>query len=136
MAVMARTSINLPDYLPYLVNRVGAAIALRFSEDALAQHDLSIAMWRVLAAMSRVGPQRQIDLSDVTSIDVSTLSRLVTRLVRLGLATRLRSKSSNREVTVQLTPKGTKLVGELIPIAHRWERIASASISSEDVEVT
>src|SRR5262249_33422750 len=89
-----------------------------------------------LAALSRMGPQRQIDLSDVTSIDVSTLSRLVSRLVHMGLATRLRSKSSNREVTVQLTPKGAKLVGELLPIPYRWERIASATIPADDLEVT
>jgi hypothetical protein len=38
--------LDLDDYLPYLVNRVGSIMALRFGEDVLAQFGLSIAMWR------------------------------------------------------------------------------------------
>jgi MarR family transcriptional regulator, organic hydroperoxide resistance regulator len=133
---MARASkINLSDYLPYLVNRVGSAIAQRFTDEVLARHRLSIAMWRVLAALSHGGAQRQIDLAEITSIDVSTLSRLVTRLVQMGLVTRLPSKNSNREVTVALSPKGTKLVNQLIPLAHDWEDVAIADLSAADLQV-
>src|ERR1044072_3579578 len=39
---VARNKLNLPDYLPYLVNRVGAALVARFTADALEQHDLTI----------------------------------------------------------------------------------------------
>jgi hypothetical protein len=74
--------LDLDDYLPYLVNRVGSIMALRFGEDVLAQFGLSIAMWRVLAALSSNGAQRHTDLAGLTSIEVSTLSRIVTRLVR------------------------------------------------------
>ena len=123
-----RQKLDLPDYLPYLVNRLGAALVMRFSEDALARHDLSIAMWRVLAALSDNGAQRQIDLSGITSVDVSTLSRLISRLVQMGLVTRTRSDRSNREVIVALTPRGEGLVDELIPIARNLERTAIAGL--------
>ena len=86
-----RSHLDLENYLPYLINRVGSALVANFSENALAGHDLSIAMWRVLAALSTNGEQRQIDLATMTSTDASTLSRLVTRLVRIGLVTRSRS---------------------------------------------
>src|SRR5277367_219986 len=76
------TKLDLGDYLPYLVNRVGTIIAEQFGADALARHGLSIADWRVLAVLASNGGQRQIDLADLTSIEASTLSRLVTRLVR------------------------------------------------------
>jgi len=78
-------------------------------------------MWRVMAVLASTGGQRQIDLADLTSIDSSTLSRLVTRLVRLGLVTRTRSTSSNREVAVKLSPKGGALVAQLIPIGLEFE---------------
>ena len=42
-------------HLPYLVNRVGSIMALRFGEDVLAQFGLSIAMWRVLGSASATG---------------------------------------------------------------------------------
>jgi MarR family transcriptional regulator, organic hydroperoxide resistance regulator len=130
-----REKLNLPDYLPYLVNRLGAALVLRFTEEALARHGLVIAEWRVLAALSDAGPQRQIDLADITSVEVSTLSRLITRLVRAGLVSRARSDRSNREVTVALTGQGTKLVEELIPVARDLERIAIAGLPPAELRV-
>jgi DNA-binding MarR family transcriptional regulator len=127
--------LDLGDYLPYLVNRVGSIIADQFGADALARHDLSIAMWRVMAALAANGSQRQIDLADLTSIDSSTLSRLVTRLVRMRLVTRSRSAKSNREVAVELSPKGQALVAELIPIARQYEVAAIAGLSREEIDM-
>jgi MarR family transcriptional regulator, organic hydroperoxide resistance regulator len=131
----APTTLELADYLPYLVNRVGSIIAEQFGEQALAPHGLSIAMWRVLAALASNGNQRQIDLADLTSIDASTLSRLVTRLIRIGLVTRTRSANSNREVTVKLSTKGSALVGRLIPIARDFEAAAMAGLSAQELAI-
>jgi DNA-binding MarR family transcriptional regulator len=85
--------------------------------------------------LSDNGAQRQVDLADMTSIDASTLSRLVTRIVRLGLVRRDRSPTNSREVLVQLTPKGRALVDRLIPVARELERVAAAGISEEELAV-
>src|SRR3984957_400380 len=61
--------LDLGEYLPYLVNRVGTIVADQFGAEALAPHRLSIATWRVLAVLASNGGQRQIDLADLTSID-------------------------------------------------------------------
>lgn len=134
-AVRASFKVNLSDYLPYLVNRVGTAVADQFGAETLAPHRLSIALWRVLAVLAAEGRQRQIDLADLTSIDTSTLSRIVTRLLRLGLATRTRSASSNREVIVALSAKGNALVARLIPAAREIEADAGAGISAQELAV-
>ena len=127
--------LALGDYLPYLVNRVGTIIADQFGAAALAPHGLSIAMWRVMAVLAANGAQRQIDLADLTSIDASTLSRLVTRLVAIGIVTRARSANSSREVTVKLSPKGAALVARLIPIARAYEDTAIAGLPARDLAV-
>ncbi len=127
--------LDLGDYLPYLVNRVGTVIADQFGAEALAPHGVSIAMWRVMAVLASAGRQRQIDLADLTSIDASTLSRLVTRLVRLRIVTRTRSVSSNREVVVKLSAKGDALVGRLIPIARDYENRAIAGLPAQELAV-
>ncbi len=133
---MARaTKLDLGEYLPYLANRVGNIIADHFGAHALAPHGLSIAMWRVMAVLAANGSQRQIDLADLTSIDSSTLSRMVTRLVKMRLVTRARSARSNREVAVELSAKGKALVAELIPIARDYEAIAIAGLSREELDV-
>jgi len=127
--------LDLADYLPYLVNRVGTIIADQFGQEALAAHGLSIAMWRVMAVLSSAGAQRQIDLAELTSTDASTLSRLVTRLTRLNLVTRTRSASSNREVAVKLSTRGDALVGRLIPIAKAYEATAIAGLPPQELAV-
>jgi MarR family transcriptional regulator, organic hydroperoxide resistance regulator len=126
---------DLGEYLPYLINRVGFALVVEFSAAALIRRRLSIAMWRVLAALSDDGGQRQIDLAVKTSIDVSTLSRVVTRLVKMGLVTRTRSATNSREVVVSLSAKGATLVAELIPKAIAAERTAIAGVSAKDLAV-
>jgi MarR family transcriptional regulator, organic hydroperoxide resistance regulator len=127
--------LDLGEYLPYLVNRVGTIIAGQFTVEALAAHRLSIAMWRVMVMLASKASLRQIDLADLTSIEVSTLSRLVTRLVRMGLVTRMRSANSDREVTVGLSAKGKSLVARLIPIARQYEVAASAGLTRDELTV-
>lgn len=130
-----RPHLDLSDYLPYLINRVGAGFVTGYEKD-LAEHGVSIAMWRVLAGLSTDDKHRQIDVAEITSIDVSTISRLITRLVSLGLVTRTRSDTNNREVSVELSPKGRALVNHLIPRARELEGVAVAGISAADLAVT
>jgi MarR family transcriptional regulator, organic hydroperoxide resistance regulator len=132
-AVKGPAKLDLDNYLPYLVNRVGTVIADQWSEQELAPYRLSIAMWRVMVVLASKGGQRQIDLADLTSIEVSTLSRIVTRLVRMGVVTRTRSTSSTREVTVRLSAKGKAQVTRLIPLARRYETVAIAGLRPEEL---
>ena len=128
-----RPHLDLDNFLPYLVNRVGSALVVDFGQNARTRPRLSIAMWRVLAALSNDGGQRQIDLSTKTSIDVSTLSRVVTRLVKLGLVTRTRSARNSREVVVRLTAKGLTIVARLVPVAIAVEAAAITGLSARDL---
>lgn len=128
-----RAALDLGDYLPYLINRVGSALVVDFSAAALDRHRLGIGMWRVLAVLASEGRQRQIDLAELTSIEASTLSRVVTRLMRMALVTRTRSKASSREVVVELTPKGEAIVERLTPTAIAYEEIAAAGLTAEEL---
>ncbi len=130
-----RAPFDFSEYLPYLINRVGSALVADFEQIALNRRHLSIAMWRVLAALSNDGGRRQIDLAARTSIDVSTLSRVVTRLVKMGLVTRARSANNSREVVVSLAPKGSALLTHMIPQAIAAERTAIAGVSAKDLAV-
>lgn len=130
-----RSQLDLGNYLPYLVNRLGGALVANFIATALAPFDLTIDMWRLLAVLSYRGAQRQVDLVDMTSIDASTVSRLVTRLARLGLVTRKRSETSNREVVIELTAKGRTQVERIIPFAHKLEQMAASGVPAKDMAV-
>jgi len=124
--------LDLSDFFPYLINRVGSALVARFTADALDGRQLSIAMWRVLAALSNNGGVRQIDVAEMTSTEVSTLSRLISRLIQMELVSRRRSTTNSREVTVALTPKGKALVAQLIPIAEGLQATATQGLSKQE----
>lgn len=130
-----RPHLDFSEYLPYLINRVGWLLVVDFGQNTLARHRLSIAMWRILAVLANDDGQRQIDLAARTSIDVSTLSRVVTRLVKTGLVTRTRSATNNREVVVRLTPRGAAMLARVIPHALALERIAIAGVPAKDLAV-
>ena len=118
-ALPRRPHLDLLDYLPYLINRVGSALVTRFSEDALAGTHLSIATWRVLAVLSNNGGLRQIDLAEMTSTEVSTMSRLVTRLVQMGLVSRPGRRRATASVVGDLRPRRRPCSARSVPW-RRW----------------
>jgi DNA-binding MarR family transcriptional regulator len=130
---LKRPELDLLEFIPYLINRVGAALVERFTHDALSGTHLTIGTWRLLVVMWNHDGIRQVDLAELTSIEVSTVSRLVTRLIQLGLVSRSRSSKSSREVTVRLTPKGKGLVASLVPIAVRLEETATSGVSKKEL---
>ena len=59
----------------------------------------------------------------------------MTRLVQLGIVTRTRSASSNREVAINLSAKGNALVARLIPIARNYETAAIVGLPAQELAV-
>jgi MarR family transcriptional regulator, organic hydroperoxide resistance regulator len=114
---------RLTDSLPYLLNRVGVRMGELFSR-RIASLEVTLPMYRVMAALWEIGDQRLGDLALMTSIEMSTLSRLVGTMKRKGLVSRKRLEDNARTVAINLTAKGKTLVEELIPIAMHFEEVA------------
>lgn len=130
----AMTDFDLTRYLPYLINRTGVRIASAFTE-AIRAHDITLQMWRVLAALDHADGQRISDLAALTSIDVSTLSRLLDTMQTKTLVERRRGSGSDaRVVTVHATATGHAITATLIPLARRYETVALAGFSAAEAE--
>ncbi|MCB1534412.1 MAG: MarR family transcriptional regulator [Rhodoblastus sp.] len=125
---------ELARFLPYHINRTGVRLATAFGAE-LARHGLSVPMWRVLAALWQGGERKSADLIVDTSIEQSTLSRLVTTMEQRGMLTRRRSNHDARAVVVALTEEGRRVTKELIPYALRNERIALRGFSREEIDI-
>jgi DNA-binding MarR family transcriptional regulator len=123
----------LESYLPYLLNRAGTRIALSFSE-RIRPLGATLQMWRVLAALRERDGRRMGDLSATTSIEVSTLTRLVDTMERKGLVVRSRAPEDARAVVLQATPAGRRLTQRILPIAERYEFAALAGFSAAEAE--
>ena len=123
----------LDSYLPYLLNRAGARIAIAFSEE-VRPLGATLQMWRVLAALREGDGRRMGDLSETTSIEVSTLTRLVDNMEKKGLVARRGDAGDARVVLLRVTGAGRRLAQRILPIAERYESVALAGFSAAESE--
>lgn len=124
---------DLDIYTPYLLNRTGVRIADAFDHD-LKRHGINLQMWRILAALWHSGEVRLSDLSLLTSIEISTLSRGVARLADKGYIERQKSGNDGREVRLQLSEEGRRMTAQLIPMALQCESELIRGFSHEEVK--
>lgn len=118
--------------LPYLLARLGVRMGDLFVR-VIRHEKLTLPMYRVLAALSEQGhPLRLGEIAELTSADVSTLSRIVAEMSRAGLLTRDRPENDQRSLQVALTPKGAELASRLMPIAQHYEEVATGAMSAKE----
>ena len=126
------TAFDLTEYLPYLINRTGVELAGAFSRE-IAHRGVTLQMWRVLAALHHRDGLRISDLAGLTSIDISTLSRLIGKMETRNLVARRRSpEADGRVVTVVVTPAGQAATQAIVPVAQRYETMALAGFTADE----
>lgn len=128
-------AFQLNEHLPYLLARTTGRMALVFSAQT-SELDLTLKMWRVLSVLLEFGELRLRDLADLTSIDTSTLSRLVITMNKRRLVGRRRSLKSKREIVITLAPAGRERLEQLIPAAESHVASMTVGIPADDIAVT
>lgn len=126
--------LDLSQYVPYLLNRAGRRIADAFTRE-LAGFGVTLPMWRVMASLRSEGPQRLGDLSELTAIEASTLSRLLGHMEEQALVRRARSSGDARAITVSLTRRAAALTDRIVPLALRYEQVALNGMSDAEVAI-
>jgi DNA-binding MarR family transcriptional regulator len=122
----------LQDFLPYLLNRAGLRVGLMFSRD-IEPFDVTLPMWRVMIEAWHNGDHRLRELCERTSIDMSTLSRLLVAMQRKNLIVRRRSGLDGRALSLTLTPRGLALTEKIVPHALHYEDVAMVGMSEREV---
>jgi DNA-binding MarR family transcriptional regulator len=122
----------LSESLAFLLTRTGAAMGIAFTLE-LKECGMTLAMWRVLGALWGSGEQTLSGLAEVTSVEISTLSRQVASLVEKKLVVRRQSGINWRSINIGLTPQGHALVERLLPVVESHERAAFNGINPADI---
>lgn len=122
----------LNEALPFLLGRAGNAMTSAFSEE-IKGLGLSVPMWRVLAALWGNGEQNLNSLAHITGVEISTLSRQVTRMSEKGLVVRSKSNVEWRAINIDLTGQGRQLVENMLPVVERHESAALSGVNAADV---
>lgn len=103
-------------YILHSLRRVGQAADLAF-ESAAGRKGITARQAVVIAHIRDNPGETQHNMTSVTDIDRSTLSDIVRRLERTGIAKRSKAKSDKRKWEVKLTAKGLKLAEQVDAIA-------------------
>jgi DNA-binding MarR family transcriptional regulator len=117
---------------PYIVRRVGLRIGELFDR-AVAPYGVDVSMYRVIAALAESDRQQLGQLGEVTTIELSTLSRLVGTMSARGLLTRRRPRGNGRIVEISLSVKGRRLAADLMPVAVRFEAAAVKGLGEGEI---
>jgi MarR family transcriptional regulator, organic hydroperoxide resistance regulator len=120
--------MELGTYLPYLVNRVGQQFIVDMTP-VLNEVGVDIQSWRVLIALYQRGGQPVGALSDLTSINFSTLSRVLGRMEKKDLVRRVRGTQDARSFTIELTETGRTTTETILPRAAALEARATGNFS-------
>ena len=100
--------------------RTHAALVRELDMEMQEEHGLSLTQYEVLLLLARSddGSVRMSDLADGALLSLSGLSRLVDRLVAMGLVERAQCPSDRRSSLACLTTAGRKRFREARPTHH------------------
>jgi DNA-binding MarR family transcriptional regulator len=118
-------------FVPSLLNQVTNTMNQRFKV-ALKNFGLSLSQWRALAALTTGDDLSLTAISELTSINQPTLSRVIDQLVQRGLIAAAPRRSDGRFVAISLTPAGRDVVADVWPIAWQHSEGALADLTVEE----
>ena len=125
---------DLQSSIPYLLARAGIKTGQSFSQE-IKQFGLTLNEWRVGATLRQRPHQRISEVAEHTSVDASTLSRLIDAMVERNLVVRERNFDDARAVALRLTREGEEIIDKVIPLAQLYERVAMAGLSTERIQL-
>ncbi len=95
---------------------------------SLKSYGLRAFEWRALASLHARHRLSMTELADLTSVERTTLSRTVDRMVRKGWVVRLSDTSDARVTRLAPTAAGERLVQRIWPEVHRLNEAAVAGL--------
>src|SRR5690606_19633463 len=114
----SRPEFELDAHVFFWLTQVTAARDRQLSA-TLRSVGLRVPEWRALAALYSRRRCSMSELSDLASIDRTTLTRTVDRMEQAGWLTRLSDGADMRVTRLALTAAGEKLFGRIWPAVDR-----------------
>ena len=116
-----------------MLNMIAAYLEDAFAAE-LADLELTVPMFRVLAALLERPDQRLGELGEMSRTESSTLSRLIGTMKNRRLVLRRRQKNDERSLQISLTPEGRAMIERLVPRAVYYENLAVRNFERASVD--
>lgn len=125
------TKLTLEKFLPYRLNRIGAAVSRDFRAVYGPEHDLTVPEWRVLATLGEFEEMGAKAIGAHSSMHKTKVSRAVRALEERRWLRRRESAEDRREEILSLTPLGRRIYADIIPRALAFEAALLAALGPE-----
>ena len=109
-----------------------SAVEMGISRE-VAPHDLNPVEFNLLKACMNIGECTATQLATMLPVDASRISRIVNRLVNMGLLVRQRQTDDRRIVMLRLSDIGYELTERLSARVHIYELQLIEGITSEEM---
>ncbi|MDE0779431.1 MAG: MarR family winged helix-turn-helix transcriptional regulator [Alphaproteobacteria bacterium] len=96
-----------------LINRISHAIAYDYED----RFGLSVAEWRAMRVLGRLGPNTTAGICQRTAIDEATVSRATTCLLKKILSPKKTDLEDRRRTIVNMTTIGRRIHYLIVPLA-------------------
>jgi DNA-binding MarR family transcriptional regulator len=133
------SNLNVEDFLSFRVTRLSNALRTSITKRYLAEFDLSLPEWRLLALVARFAPMRFSEVTSRSRMDKGQVSRTLRAMAKRGLTKMktLRSRGGSAEVLaapvmVSITSKGRKLYRAILPVARKRQAEMLMTLSVRD----
>lgn len=117
----------------HLLSQTGHAVSAEFVR-VLRERGFTVRQWRVLGLLWDEESLTLTELAEGAFCGHSTITRLIERMVELGLIIRRSDEIDRRKTHVSLSPEGRNQIHDLVEQSERMEREVIASLGATRVE--
>lgn len=122
-----------PEYFFYLQYHVVRQRELELSK-VLAGLELTIAKWRILSTLARLGRCSMGQVADFCVIDRTTLTRTMDQLVTVGYVERVSDARDRRQTLLDLTSPGRCAYEAAVSAVIEFNKKALQGIDPDDIQ--
>jgi DNA-binding MarR family transcriptional regulator len=129
----SRLRLDLPNFVPYRITTLAALVRREFSKIYRDDPGLNEPEWKVMTTLAHFGPLPSGDIGLYVTLDRVAVSRALTRLINLGLATRSENPADQRMFTVDLTPRAARIYDRMTAQSLEIEETILATLDQNEV---
>ncbi len=129
-----QSTFDLHTFFPYRVRMFYKTVSQSIKKIYTEQFGLNVHEWRTMANLHNFRPLSAKEIVECSSIGKVNVSRAIASLQKKDLLERHIDPTDRRRVLLCLTPKGKKIMNELIPLLREKEQELLSSLTPDEAE--
>lgn len=130
-----KTPVDLPDFIPYLLNLAAEETSLEFKEYYKSKFGLLRTEWRVIFHLGTYGDMLAKDICSRGNLHKTKVSRAVSALEKRRFLTRTQLLSDRRHEVLHLTRQGVCAFEDLQSAAGIYSRKLADKFGDEELDM-